>query len=294
MNVFLGVCEDNNSDPLKMGRIKARIFGVHTEIKNGKEDHKGISTNDLPWSMPCYPINTQTIDGMSDFQVPVNGSIVLICFLDEDKQKPVYFGTMPRILEKLPNYNFGFSDPDKDHPNKEYIDESPISRLARNEKIDKTIIQEKKDTIKKNVVCADERWTEPKTPYNTEYTKNRVIETHSGHFIELDDTDGAERIHIYHRTGSSQEYHNNGDVVDRINNSRFTIVLTDDNILIEGDQNVHINIDQNSSIDRDVRIDIGHDREETIANYDTTSAGNTIHLNAGSLIKITAPLVTIN
>jgi hypothetical protein len=143
MNVFLGVCEDNNTDPFLMGRIKARIFGVHTEIKNGEEDLKGIKTSDLPWAVPAYPVNTQTIDGMSDFQVPVNGSIVLICFLDKAKQKPVYFGTMPRVLEKLPDYKYGFSDPDKDHPNIEYVDESPISRLARNEKIDQTIIQEK-------------------------------------------------------------------------------------------------------------------------------------------------------
>lgn len=43
---------------------------------------------------------------------------------------------------------------------------------------------------------------EPSSAYNAEYPYNRVIETSAGHSIEIDDTPGAERIMIWHRSGS--------------------------------------------------------------------------------------------
>jgi len=43
---------------------------------------------------------------------------------------------------------------------------------------------------------------EPSSAYNAEYPYNRVIETSAGHSIEIDDTPGAERIMVWHRSGS--------------------------------------------------------------------------------------------
>ena len=45
-------------------------------------------------------------------------------------------------------------------------------------------------------------WEEPPSGYSAQYPYNRVIETASGHSIELDDTPGAERIMIWHHSGS--------------------------------------------------------------------------------------------
>jgi hypothetical protein len=57
----------------------------------------------LPWAVPVYPPNANgTIDEISDFQVPRQGSVVLVTFLDKHYQKPVYFGTMPRIPQEKP------------------------------------------------------------------------------------------------------------------------------------------------------------------------------------------------
>ena len=36
----------------------------------------------------------------------------------------------------------------------------------------------------------------------TVYPKNHVYETESGHIKEFDDTEGAERIHEYHKSGT--------------------------------------------------------------------------------------------
>ena len=46
---FQGVVEDR-FDPLKLGRVRVRILGLHTDNK------KLIPTEDLPWAFPISPI----------------------------------------------------------------------------------------------------------------------------------------------------------------------------------------------------------------------------------------------
>lgn len=50
---------------------------------------------------------------------------------------------------------------------------------------------------------------EPSSDYNTKYPFNFVHTTKSGHAIELDDTQGHERIQWWHRSGSFEELSNN-------------------------------------------------------------------------------------
>src|SRR5690606_3972147 len=47
---------------------------------------------------------------------------------------------------------------------------------------------------------------EPQSQYAAQYPYNKTITTEGGHVIELDDTPGHERIHLYHKTGSYSEY----------------------------------------------------------------------------------------
>ena len=254
--MFTGICEDNSSDPLKMGRIKIRIFGVHTNIRTGEEDFQGLSTVDLPWATPCFP-STPTIDGVSNFSVPLNGSVVLVSFLDEEQQHPVYFGTMPKIPKESPDFSDGFSDPDKQYPSK--LKESPISRLARNEKISETIIQTKKDGVKTSVSSNKTSFTEPYSAYAAEYPYNQVLESTSGHVIEIDDTPNAERIHVYHKSGTFVEMFPDGKMVTNIKGSNTKIVISDNNILVEGNQNIRIKGSENVQIDKAQNIKVGGD-----------------------------------
>ena len=56
--------------------------------------------------------------------------------------------------------------------------------------------------------------SEPADPYGPEYPNNKVFKTSSGHLIEYDDTEGAERISITHGTSQSYlEFHPDGSVV---------------------------------------------------------------------------------
>ena len=50
------------------------------------------------------------------------------------------------------------------------------------------------------------------------YPNNKVTQTPSGHVIEIDDTPDAERIHIYHKSGTFIEMQPNGDVVTQHKN----------------------------------------------------------------------------
>ena len=49
---------------------------------------------------------------------------------------------------------------------------------------------------------------EPSSDYNTKYPFNFVHTTKSGHAIELDDTPGHERMHMWHRSGTYEEISN--------------------------------------------------------------------------------------
>ncbi len=274
---YLAVCEDIK-DPKKMGRVRVRVMGIHTELK-AWADLKKLPVKHLPWAMPCYPVNgLGSIDELCDFQVPKQGSILLVTFLDKRYQKPVYLGSMPRIPLEKPGWSKGFSDPDRVHPDTWHLGESPIPRLARNEKINLTIIPIKKSRIKTAVDCNGATWDEPPTEYATEYTKSRVIQTEK-HIIEIDDTPGAERVHIWHGAETCDEYFPDGSKVKWINGNKYKITIKDDNLLVEGDKNSHVDGNLNIHVVGDVNL---------LADGDVTVDATNITANATMAAKVTA------
>lgn len=83
---WVGVIE-NRADPLGMGRCKVRIFGWHTDNKSE------LSTDDLPWATPMYPINNS-----KSFSAPRLGEWVVGFFLDvSSAQAPVMMGVLPGL-----------------------------------------------------------------------------------------------------------------------------------------------------------------------------------------------------
>lgn len=81
---------------------------------------------------------------------------------------------------------------------------------------------------------------EPDLAYKAEYPLNRVIQTRKGHKIELDDTDGAERIYIYHSSGTSIEMAPNGRLTIRNPGDSFEVVGGIKNIAITGDAKIEV------------------------------------------------------
>ena len=96
---FVGVVEDRN-DPLSIGRVRVRAFGIHTE------DKTKIPTEDLPWATPVMPFNSASISGIGISPTgPVEGTWVVGMFLDGiQMQQPIILGTLVgQPMERLSN-----------------------------------------------------------------------------------------------------------------------------------------------------------------------------------------------
>ncbi|MDX1532737.1 MAG: hypothetical protein R3230_00865 [Nitrosopumilaceae archaeon] len=258
---FFGFVEDID-DPLKNGRVRVRVTGYHTQ-------NKGVlPTDDLIWYM-CLS-QSESDSGVGTNPKYNIGSMVFGYFIDNQLQNGFVLGA----LNGLPN---GDND---------------INKLARNEDIDSTIIQEKKDSVKTGVSMAGGgSWSEPETPYATEYPHNRVTETNSGHVIELDDTEGAERLHLYHRSGSFYELHPDGSQVVRIVKDDYTIVAGDGYFCIEGNAsgfvggNNDLNIKGNNTINIDGAdsVTIGGSQTVDISQSQTVTVGGAISVDAATI-----------
>ena len=310
-----GVVEDID-DPLKLGRCRVRILGYHTEEK------KDIKTEHLPWAYPIQPITSAAISGIGTSPTGmVPGTWVVGFFRDgASAQEPIMMGTIGGIPEEAAETSKGFNDPresdelesapkdafkkqtyhrdgkgaeleneekGKQYPKDAALEEADTNRLARNEKIDETIVQLKKDNQDKDVPKAfkkqnsvsaaspaeggsprtdgsyEEKWTEPNTPYAAEYPHNHVYESESGHTIEVDDTPGAERLHRYHRSGTFEEIHPDGSRVTKIVNDEYEITLKD--------KYVHIDGKETTTIDKGLKLLVNSDSE----------SGNNIDIQVG-------------
>jgi predicted chitinase len=88
---YTGVVE-NRMDPLKLGRCQVRIHGLHTH------DKSILPTNDLPWAYPMQSLRSAAMNGIGDSpNGVVEGTVVVIIFMDRDQQQPVMIGTVGGI-----------------------------------------------------------------------------------------------------------------------------------------------------------------------------------------------------
>jgi predicted chitinase len=89
-----GVVESRD-DPLRLGRCKVRVVGVHTE------DTTLLPASDLPWAFPMQPVNSAAMNGIGFAPVgPVPGTWVIIAFQDEAKQFPIMMGTIGGVPQE--------------------------------------------------------------------------------------------------------------------------------------------------------------------------------------------------
>lgn len=274
---WVGVVENRN-DPKQVGRCQVRIAGSHTDQKSV------LPTDSLPWAQPLIPLNDT-----SSLQIK-EGDYVVGFYMDGvNAQVPIIVGILPGIPVQLLNPAVGFSDPRSGsslsgaprtpktltissggdgvsitennptrYPNR--LHEPTFSRLSRNEKISQTAIKFKKDSVFKSIpIAGGGTYSEPETPYAAKYPYNRVMETESGHILEFDDTPGSERIHIYHRSGTFDEYHPDGTKVTRIHADAYEIVLSDKHVFINGDIHITAKNDVNIKAGKSIRLEAGED-----------------------------------
>ena len=284
---FVGVVEDRQ-DPKKLGRVRVRCLGYHTE------DHNKLPTADLPWAHPMNPITSATVSGVG--QTPlgsVEGTWVIGFFQDgSDCQQPIIIGTLPGVPYALPDKdsNKGFQDAtNANYP--KYKRESDVNRLAVNDPDNphKSLTIRKADR-EKNIGRADfnatdirinqglsvalpaddgTNFSEPETTYAAVYPHNHVYETEGGHIKEFDDTHNKERIHERHSTGTGYEINELG--------TKITRVKKDDYEIITGDHFAHIQGNHSTTVDGGVRVFVNA-AAKTGNNY-TIEVGNNANVN---------------
>lgn len=239
MEWFTGVIEDR-TDPEMLNRVKVRCFGIHTE------DLTKIPTEDLPWATVMMPTTSSGMNGLqSSPHGLVEGSWVVGFFRDgAGKQDPIIMGSIASLPMNAVDTSKGFNDPNGTYPKETHLEESDVNRLARAEDTEEDIPTLKKDSITTEVPTAtDQQWDEPETPYAPVYPFNKVYESEAGHIFEIDDTEGAERLHEYHRTGTFREVHPDGSAVTRVVMDTYEIVYGNSFVNVKG--NVSLTIDSN-------------------------------------------------
>jgi len=195
-------------------------------------------------------------------------------------------------IDRVSNLNFGFSDPNFKYPLKEYIGEPDTNRLARG-RYNGTIAEKKdKNRVRNIPTSIGTSWTQPISPFNSQYPYNKVIETESGHVQEFDDTPGNERIHRYHRKGTFEEIDVNGTKVTRIVGDNYEIIdrngfvyvagdvhitaAGDINVLSQSNANIKVHGDSNINIHGDANLNIGGDMKSNVSGDFKLKASNII------------------
>lgn len=326
---WTGVIESRD-DPLKMGRCLVRCVGWDSE------DKMSTPTQSLPWAMPMNGVNSITNTTAKE------GDMAVGFFMDgESAQERIIMGTFPKIPLKEADSESAFQDPRTDAlataprppESKVYntdgtgveltesgqataypinLDEPTTSRLFRNDDdtITKTFIQERKENIVTGVETVNDSWDEPETTYNTTYPFNNVIETESGHILEMDDTFGAERIHLAHRNGSFQEWFPDGDKVEKITKDNYQIVMGNDRVYImgkclvtvQGDaeiyvkENAYLLVDKNvdATVHGNITAQVDGNVDATVGGSVSATVGGSVTADVSGSVTATASSFTLN
>jgi hypothetical protein len=127
---------------------------------------------------------------------------------------------------------------------------------------------------------------DPSSP--SEYNKNRIIATASGHSIELDDTPGKRRILIRHRTGNGIEFRSDGSMVVAAGNQTIS-VTKDQQIVIEGNATIVYGGNVDMQVAGDFNLSVGGSYNVTVGeNLSTNVEGamrTTVDNNVGLTVK---------
>ena len=272
---FIGVIEDR-ADPEKAGRVRVRCLGHHTAKT---ED---IPTEDLPWASVMMPVTAGANSGIGvSPHFLIEGTWVVGFFRDPAKQEPVIMGALPGKNSPKPSdftiasssakggqsIEGGFKDPNSKYPTSSYVGKADTNLLAQE--------------LQTSHLATGTRTTNDPASWTTasgeatfissgiegsKYPFNHVLETESGHFVEFDDTEGNERIHIYHKLGTFLEIDKSGNVMIKTVGNVTNVVAGNMDTYVQG--NYSLSVDGNLDM-----YAVGNLTEKVLGNRETTITG---------------------
>jgi type VI secretion system (T6SS) baseplate-like injector VgrG len=219
---------------------------------------------ELAWARVAVPFAGP---GVGTLLVPPVGARVIVAFEANDQNRPIVVGAgWDQVGEasNAPEAARGEADPVRNGPRGQ-------------------------DTA---VGAGGVSLTEPVDPYAAVYPKNLVIKTSSGHLIEYDDSEGAERISITHGTSKSWlEFHPDGSVVLGCKKKLYE--------LTEGDRQEHtkgahdVKVDGNSTYStKDHRLSVEKLTAKSVKTMLFEALGE-IKMTSSKQINAEAPLVKL-
>lgn len=129
---------------------------------------------------------------------------------------------------------------------------------------------------------------EKKSLFAAEYGKNVVYKSNSGHFIEMDDTEGAERINIQHKNGTFITLMPDKSIVIRAQGGVQIITYGDGDMFVAGNINITCIGDANISTNGNINIDTVKDVNWNIGGKLNIDAKDDINLRSSKDLKQSA------
>ena len=151
----------------------------------------------------------------------------------------------------------GYTDPNKKYPKVEYAGLPDTNKLAtgdtshllfkikENKKIDKIPLARNAGT-----------WNEPENAYAAVYPYNHVLESEAGHVIEIDSTPNAERIHVFHKSGTYIEIDVNGTMVRKVVGDNYEIIDRNNFVYVKGANNLTVEGKTNILVKNNASIEV--------------------------------------
>lgn len=194
-----------------------------------------------------------------------------------------------------------FTDPARKYPKREYINRPDVNRLATGQP-DETLLQEKENNLTNGIPTANggSPWDEPIPAWAATYPYNKVFESEAGHVIEIDDTPGQERVHIWHTQGSYIEIDVNGTSVRKVVGDNYELFERNNNLYVRGAFNVtadgvtkilvrdnadiEVNGKTNLTVHDDLDVNVAGDFNVVAGGDIKMRAGGSYHMRAGGML----------
>ena len=287
----IGVVEDRN-DPKEMGRVRVRVLGVHSPDRVND-----VPINSLPWSIVMMPANTSSSAGA--IAQLMEGTWVMVVFVDDNLQDPIVVGSLPATLGGLsPNYNKGFTDPFGRYPRVSYGDsdttligrstewqQHPVyTDRARKQIKDIPIAKSYEMTTVSDDVPEEERSTVSENNLRggqtSIYPYNDVKEYENGYIEEYDASPGATRVTKTHPAGTYEEILIDGTKTVKIVGDGYDITLGNHTMYVKGDLNVTVEGSMRQLVKGDYILEVGGAYRQTVV------GDRTAKLSANDLVEI--------
>lgn len=133
-----------------------------------------------------------------------------------------------------------FKDPNSVYPKCEYTDRPDTNKLATGDTKGTIVENKERNRVTEINTANGGSWSEPKPAFCGKYPYNHVVESESGHVIEMDDTPAHQRLHLYHRTGTFVEIDENGTYHQHVQGDHYGIYVRNNHVYIRGGYDITV------------------------------------------------------